>query len=92
MAGRALSPKLPAEKKPPQRTKFVKSGALAYRPAEAAAVLGVSRSTIYGMIAGGVLEARKLGNATIIRHEELLRVLDGAPLADATKLAQASIR
>lgn len=68
------------------------TSALAYRPKEAAAALGVSRSTIYEMIADGKLEARKLGGATLIRHEELVRVLEGAPLADATKAAQASIR
>lgn len=76
----------------PQRTKIVKAGGLSYRPAEAAAVLGISRSTIYGMIADGTLEARKLGGATVIRHEELVRILDCSPLADVTKSAQASIR
>ena len=64
---------------------------LAYRPKDAAALLGISRSTLYEMIASGKIEARKLGGATIIRHEELVRVLDAAPLADATKAAQASV-
>lgn len=65
---------------------------LAYRPKDAATVLGVSRSTIYQMIADGQLVARKLGTATVIPHSELARVLDGAALSAATKAAQASIK
>ncbi len=65
---------------------------LSYRPKEAAAMLGVSRSTIYQMIADGDLPARKLGMATLIRHEDLARVLDAAELSPSTKAAQASMR
>lgn len=65
---------------------------LAYRPKDAATVLGVSRSTIYQMIADGEIEARKLGAATVIPHAELARVLEGASLSAATKAAQASIK
>lgn len=63
--------------------------ALAYRPQDAAAAIGVSRSTVCRMIADGTIEARKLGGATLIRHEELVRVLDEAPLASATRAARA---
>ncbi|ONF49079.1 helix-turn-helix domain-containing protein [Methylobacterium radiotolerans] len=55
-------------------------------------MLGVSRSTIYQMIADGQIVARKLGAATLIPHAELTRVLDGAALSAATKAAQASIK
>lgn len=65
---------------------------IAYRPAEAAHVLGVSRSTIYQMMADGKLEARHLGGATLIAHEELVRVFRSAPLTPHTKFAQASIK
>ncbi|WP_232629103.1 helix-turn-helix domain-containing protein [Methylobacterium sp. Leaf118] len=65
---------------------------IAYRPGDAAHVLGVSRSTIYKMMADGDLEARHLGGATLIAHEELLRVLRSAPLTPHTKFAQASIK
>jgi len=58
---------------------------LAYRPKDAATVLGVSKSTIYQMIADGDLEARKLGAATLIPHTELVRVLNEAPLTNAAK-------
>ena len=49
---------------------------LSYRPEAAARVLGVSRATIYRMIAKGDLTPRKLGAATVIRHEDLARLLD----------------
>lgn len=65
---------------------------LAYRPAAAAQVLGVSRSIIYQMMADGKLAARHLGGATLIAHEELVRVLEAAPLTPHTKFAQASIK
>lgn len=65
---------------------------IAYRPKDAATVLGVSKSTIYQMIADGDLEARKLGAATLISHDELARVLGSAPLTPAAKAAQASIK
>ncbi|WP_280140954.1 helix-turn-helix domain-containing protein [Methylobacterium phyllostachyos] len=60
---------------------------LAYRPKDAAAMLGVSRSTIHQMIADGEIVARTLGSATLIPYSELARVLDGAALSAATKAA-----
>lgn len=60
---------------------------IAYRPADAAHVLGVSRSTVYRMITEGELEARHLGGATLIAHEELMRVFKAAPLTPHTKFA-----
>jgi excisionase family DNA binding protein len=52
---------------------------LAYRPKDAAALLGVSRSTIYQMIAEGRLEARKIGAATVIPRTSLLALFEASP-------------
>lgn len=50
--------------------------ALAYRPQDAADAIGVSVSTIYGMIDRGALKTVKFGTATVIRHEELVAILE----------------
>lgn len=63
---------------------------IAYRPGDAARVLGVSRSTIYQMMADGKLEARHLGGATLIAHAELVRVFESAPLTPHTKFARSA--
>ncbi|WP_407531015.1 helix-turn-helix domain-containing protein [Methylobacterium oryzisoli] len=65
---------------------------LAYRPDDAAHVLGVSRTTVYKMIQDGHLEARQIGGAVLIRHNDLMALVDGAPLSAHTKFAQASIK
>lgn len=65
---------------------------IAHRPGDAARVLGVSRSTIYQMMADGKLEARHLGGATLIAHEELVRVFQSAPLTPHSKFARNSVR
>ncbi len=78
---------LPPERKT-SRTARPPLTPIAYRPADAAHVLGVSRSTIYQMMADGKLEARHLGGATLIAHEELLRVFKAAPLTPHSKFAQ----
>lgn len=65
---------------------------IAYRPADAAHVLGVSRSTVYRMITEGELQARQIGGAILIRHNDLMELVDGAPLSPHTKFAQASIK
>jgi excisionase family DNA binding protein len=65
---------------------------LSYRPEVAASVLGVSRAKLYKMIAKGDLKSYKLGTATLIRHEDLAKLLDGAELSPSTKAAQTSMR
>ena len=65
---------------------------LAYRPKDAADMIGLSKSTIYQMIKDGKIQSRKIGGATVICHDELTRILDGAPLSPTTKAAQASMR
>lgn len=54
---------------------------LAYRVPEAAAALGVSRSTLYAMISAGEIRKSKIGGTTVIPAEELRRLL--APAAEA---------
>ena len=47
----------------------------AYRPAEAAERLGVSRMTIYNLINRGVIRSVKIGSARLIPASELHRIL-----------------
>ena len=61
---------------------------LAYRPKDIATMLGISRSTVYQLIADGRLPARKLGAATVIRRCDLEAFLDAAPFSAATEAAQ----
>lgn len=61
---------------------------LAYRPKDAATMLGISRSTVYQLIADGHLPARKLGATTVIRRCDLEAFLDAAPFSAATKAAR----
>jgi hypothetical protein len=44
---------------------------LAYRPAQAARAIGVSRSRIHELISAGRLGARKLDGATLILRDDL---------------------
>jgi excisionase family DNA binding protein len=46
---------------------------LAYRPDEAARVLGCSRDTVYKLLASGELKGWKLGAARLINADELRR-------------------
>ena len=49
---------------------------LAYSPAEAAEVLGISRPGIYNYLRDGTLPSLKLGRRRLIRHEALVALLD----------------
>jgi len=51
---------------------------LAYGIPEAAAALSVGQSTVWRWIQAGQLRTIKLGGRTVIRREELLRLLDEA--------------
>ena len=46
---------------------------LAYRVEDAAAAIGLSRSTLFEYIKHGRIPSRKIGNSTIIRHCDLER-------------------
>lgn len=52
---------------------------LAYRVEDAAELIGVGRTTIYALIKDGQITTRKLGRLTLIRHNELEKLLDALP-------------
>lgn len=56
---------------------------LAYRPAQAAQKLGVSRRKVYELIDEGLIPSRKIGSARLIRHEDLVAFLDDLEPASA---------
>jgi excisionase family DNA binding protein len=49
---------------------------LAYSVAEAAAEIGVGRTTIYELIKAGELKIVKIGSRTLVRHDDLAETLD----------------
>ena len=61
---------------------------LAYRPKDAATMLGISKSMIYQLIADGHLPARKVGATTVIRYSDLEALLEAAPFSAATEAAR----
>jgi excisionase family DNA binding protein len=66
---------------------------LAYCIEDAAAAIGVGRSTMYEFVKDGRIPARKIGSRTIIRRCDLEAFLDAAPLSAASANAQgAAIR
>lgn len=46
---------------------------IAYRPVEAAAVLGISRALAYRLIAEGAIPAKKLASRTVVLRSDLER-------------------
>ena len=63
---------------------------LAYCVEDAAAMIGISRSTMYEFVKDGRIPARKIGTRTVIRHCDLEAFLEAAPFSAATMNAQAS--
>lgn len=59
---------------------------LAYRVPEAAAATGFGESTLWKKIAEGKLAAKKDGQVTIIKREELARYLDALPDVTPSKV------
>ena len=55
---------------------------LAYRPADAAEVLGISRAKLCQLMDEGEIVGRKLGRRTLILHAELERYIAGLPVRD----------
>jgi excisionase family DNA binding protein len=49
---------------------------LAYSPAEAAAVLGISRARLYQLLDDGTVPSLKLGRRRLIRRDALISLLD----------------
>lgn len=50
---------------------------LSYTVDEAAAAIGIGRTTLYGLIGNGTLPAVKIGKRTLIRAADLHRLLSG---------------
>lgn len=63
---------------------------LAYRIEDAAAAIGISRSTLFEYIKHGRIPSRKIGGRTVIRHRDLEAFLDAAPLSEATNRVRES--
>ena len=59
---------------------------LAYSPAEAAEVIGISRAGVYNELAAGRLRARKLGGRTLILAAELEDYVAALPRRPARAL------
>ena len=49
---------------------------LSYSPAEAAEVLGISRSRLYQLLDDGTIASLKLGRRRLVRHEALVALLE----------------
>lgn len=64
---------------------------LAYRIEDAAAAIGISRSTLFEYIKHERIPLRKIGSSTVTLHRDLEAFLDAAPLSATTKDAQRSI-
>jgi excisionase family DNA binding protein len=63
----------------PQNT--TDSGCRAHSIAEACALTGLGRDTIYSAIRDGKLVARKLGRRTLVTDDDLRQFLTGLPRA-----------
>lgn len=50
---------------------------LLYTIADAHDQLGIGRSTLYELMAAGVIQTVKIGRRTLIAHDELVRYVDG---------------
>ncbi|MFN8721386.1 MAG: helix-turn-helix domain-containing protein [Rhodospirillales bacterium] len=71
---------------PPIATPSIATRPIAVTIAEASALSGLSRSTLYNLIAEGHLNPRKYGARTLILCDELDAFLRGLPLAkDASR-------
>jgi hypothetical protein len=57
------------------------SGRALFSPRETEEILGVSHATLYRLIAGHKLDARKLGAKTLITAESIYRLIAELPLA-----------
>lgn len=64
---------------------------LALKPAEVAAILSVSRRTVYRLIAAGGLKSQKIGRAVVVPTEDLIRFMTGAELPPALTPRAASV-
>jgi excisionase family DNA binding protein len=58
---------------------------LLYTPAEAARALGISRSSLYVLLADGTIPSVRIGASRRIRRRELVAYADGLEAAPATQ-------
>jgi excisionase family DNA binding protein len=58
---------------------------IAYRPDDAAELIGLSTSRVHELIAEGAIRARKCGRATIILHDDLYAYVTGLPLVEPSR-------
>ena len=63
---------------------------LGYSPRDAAKVCGISKTTLYRLIASGQLKAVKCGGRTIIRAEALQKFVACLPAAPIGQTARAA--
>ncbi len=62
---------------------------IAYRIHDAADLIGLSSARVWELISEGQIRAKKLGGATVIRHDDLYAYVDAAPdSVPAKKAAQ----
>ena len=58
---------------------------------ETEAILGISHATVYRLISAGKLDARKLGNKTLITGESIDRLAMALPKAGCAKTSSAAV-
>jgi excisionase family DNA binding protein len=56
--------------------------ALAYRPEDAAALIGLSRPTIFRLIKRGAIRVKREGKSVLITHRDLEAYVDALPYED----------
>jgi excisionase family DNA binding protein len=76
-----LSVTPPDDRRPGRRGDPRPDPRIAYRPADAAKAIGISRAYLYELIAAGRIRTCKLGAATLIERAELERFVAGLPEA-----------
>ena len=69
--GAAIKKVISKEKEPALHP--VRDAALLYSVADAARLLGIGKSTLWGMISRGEISTRKIGRRTLIRRQTLER-------------------
>ncbi len=63
---------------------------VAYSPIEAAKALGIGLKGVYDLIREGRLPARKLGARTLVKHEDIMTLIDGLPVLELPQASMAS--
>ena len=74
----------PAAISPDARTAPREVECLAVTIPDAAKMLGVGRSTIYGLLGNGQIDGRKIGDRTVITTASIRSFLEGSPAASIT--------